>query len=343
MAQRFLVTLLTLGVIGSIGTRAAGTHTLVVLSHNDHTAYELDPASGRILQSFKAIDQPHEGVVSADGKTVFVAVPNGPVVSILDAATFKENGRIETPLFSRTPRRSPNAPANAPPTSASPHGVALNNDGSKLYVGLENADVPGVVVYDVKARRVLKKIDLVLNGGHYLAIQPGTDKLYYPHRNDDRVVVLDTKTDRILKIIPVKGGPVGVAFRPNGEVWLHEDGDGSVTVVNSTSDEVVAVIPTAGKGAGRIAVSPDGAFAASTHSGSGDVALIDTTTRQVVASVPLGKGPGFPLFSPDSSALYVMNAGEGDVAVIDVAARRVTARHKVGVNPFGGAIRLSTP
>jgi YVTN family beta-propeller protein len=342
MALRLLVTLLAFGVVSGAG--AAGTHTLVVLSHNDHTAYELDPASGKILRSFKAINQPHEGVVSADGKTVFVAVPNGPVVSILDGATFKETSRIETPLFSRTPRRAANAAADAAPqTSASPHGVALTNDGSKLYIGLENADVPGVVVYDVKARKVIKKIDLLLNGGHYLAIQPGTDKLYYPHRNDDRVVVLDTKTDRILKVIPVKGGPVGVAFRPNGEVWLHEDGDGSVTVVDSKSDEIVAVIPSGGTGAGRIAVSPNGAMAASTHSGSGDVALIDTASRKVVASVPLGKGPGFPLFSPDSSTLYVMNSGEGDVAVIDVASRKVTARHKVGVNPFGGAVRVATP
>jgi YVTN family beta-propeller protein len=342
MVRRLLVTVLALGFVSGAG--AAGTHTLLVLSHTDHTAYELDPASGKVLHSFKAIEQPHEGAVSADGKTVFVAVPNGPVVSILDAATFKEVSRIETPMFSRSPRRAANAAPGTPPqTSASPHGVALTNDGSKLYIGLENADVPGVVVYDVKAGKVLKKIDLVLNGGHYLAIQPGTDKLYYPHRNDDRVVVLDTTTDRILRIIPVKGGPVGVAFRPNGEVWLHEDGDGSVTVVDSKTDEVVAVIPTGGTGAGRIAVSPNGAMAASTHSGSGDVALIDAASRKVVASVPLGKGPGFPLFSPDSSTLYVMNYGDSDVAVIDVASRKVTARHKVGVSPFGGAVRVITP
>ena len=341
--HRRLLILLIAATLGS-GALAAGRHTLVVLSHNDHTAYELDPESGRILQSFKAPEQPHEGVVSADGRTVFVAVPNGPIVAILDAASFKEVARIETPLFSRTPRRSPNAPPTAKPsTSASPHGVALNNDGSKLYVGLENADVPGIVVYDVKARKVLRKIDLLLEGGHYLAIQPGTDKLYYPHRNDNRVVVLDTKTDRIVKIIPVKGGPVGVAFAPNGEVWLHEDGDGSVTVVDSKTDEVTAVIPTGGTGAGRIAVSPDGKFAASTHSGSGDVALIDAATRTVAATIPLGKGPGFPLFSPDGAKLYVMNAGQGDVAVVDVAAKTVSARHKVGVNPFGGAVRVTAP
>jgi len=342
MKTGLLVTLIAVS-LGS-GLTAASRHTLLVLSHDDHTAYELDPESGRILQTFKAPDQPHEGVVSSDGRTVFVAVPNGPIVAILDGATFKEIARIDTPLFTRSPRRAPNTPATAKPsTSASPHGVALNNDGTKLYVGLENADVPGIVVYDVKARKVSKKIDLLLEGGHYLAIQPGTDKLYYPHRNDNRVVVIDTKSDRIVKIIPVKGGPVGVAFAPNGEVWLHEDGDGSVTVVDSSTDEVKAVIPTGGTGAGRIAVSPDGKFAASTHSGSGDVALIDTATRSVAATIPLGKGPGFPLFSPDSAKLYVMNAGEGDVAVIDVAAKKVSARHKVGVNPFGGAIRPVAP
>ena len=70
------------------------------------------------------------------------------------------------------------------------------------------------------------------------------------------------------------------------------------------------------------------------------MALIDIASRKVAASVPLGKGPGFPLFSPDSSKLYVMNSGEGDVAVIDVAAKKVSARHKVGVNPFGGAVRM---
>src|SRR5262249_40450168 len=206
---------------------------------------------------------------------------------------------------------------------------------------VENDDVPGVVGYDVKAGKVVRKIDLLLRGGHYLQIQPGTDKLYYPHRNDNRVVVIDTKTDRIVKIVPVEGGPVGVAFAPNGEVWLHEDGDGSVTVVDSKTDEVVKGIPTGGKGAGRMAVSPDGRFAASTHSESEDVAIIDIAKRSVAATVKIGKGPGFPTFSPDSTKLYVMNSGMGDVAVVDLKTMAVSARHKVGKDPFGGGLRTT--
>ena len=48
MRTRLLVTLLS-AILGST-TFAAGNHTLVVLSHNDHTAYELDPADGKIMQ-----------------------------------------------------------------------------------------------------------------------------------------------------------------------------------------------------------------------------------------------------------------------------------------------------
>lgn len=153
--------------------------------------------------------------------------------------------------------------------------------------------------------------------------------------------MIDTKTDRILKIIPVEGGPVGVAFAPKGEVWFHEDGDGSVTVADSKSDQVIKVIQTGGKGAGRMAVSPDGKYAASTHSESQDVAIIDAASKSMLSTVKIGRGPGFPVFSPDSSRLYVMESGMGDVVVIDLKTMSVAARHTIGTDPFGGGLKTS--
>jgi len=307
---------------------AAQSHTLVVLSHSDHSAYELDPTTGAVLHKFTAADEPHEGIASPDGKTFYVAVPNGPHVVILDAATLKEKGRIESPYFR----------SSRPNGSSSPHGVALTTDGRKLYVGLENADVPGIVVYDTRTNRVIRKINVVLRGGHFLAIQPGTDKLYYPMREDNRVVVIDTRGDSIVKIIPMEGGPVGVGFAPNGDVWIHDDGDGAVRVIDSKSDSVIKVLTHVGQGAGRMAVSSDGKWAASTHGTSEDVALIDATSKAVVATIKTGRGPGFPVFSPDGSKLYVMNSGNGDVCVIDTKTMAVVNRYKVGSDPFGGGI-----
>ena len=36
-------------IVAAAATAAAQDHTLVVLSHSNHTVYELDPATGRIL------------------------------------------------------------------------------------------------------------------------------------------------------------------------------------------------------------------------------------------------------------------------------------------------------
>ena len=163
---------------------------------------------------------------------------------ILETAGFTEIGRIESPFFK-------SSRANG---SASPHGIALTGDGNKLYIGLENADSPdrrlrheGEQGPPQNRRRA--------PGWHFLAIQPGTDKLYYPMRDDNRVLVIDTKTDAITKIITVNGGPVGVGFAPNGEVWIHCDGDGSVAVIDGKRDSVVATVKNLGQGPGRTAVS----------------------------------------------------------------------------------------
>lgn len=307
---------------------AAQPHTIVALSHTDHTVYEIDPVSGRTMDTFKAAEQPHEGVAAPDGRTYYAAIPNGPHVVVLDAATFAQKALITSPFFT----------SSRPNKSASPHGSALTSDGRKLYVGLENADVPGIVVIDTATNRVIKKIDVMLRGGHFLAIQPKTDRLYYPMREDHRVLVIDTKTDTVTAIIPIDGGPVGVGFAPSGEVWIHNDGDGAVHVIDSATNTVVRTLKGLGKGAGRMAVSTDGRFAASTHGGSEDVALIDAATKTVLATIPVGKGPGFPIFSPDGSRLYVMNYGMGDIAVIDTATKAIVARHKAGASPFGGSL-----
>jgi DNA-binding beta-propeller fold protein YncE len=344
----------------------AQSHTIIALGHENHSVNEIDTTTGNTIHTFTAIDQPHEAAVSPDGKTIYAAVPSAAHVVILDAATFKEKGKIESPFFhGRTPQpagargqrggqrggaegagagnRGNALPGVNVPDSASPHGMGLTTDGSKLFISLENADVPGVVVYDTKANKVVKKIDVVLRGGHYLQVQPNTDKIYYPFRNDNRVMVIDGKTDAIKKIIDVTGGPVGVDFAPNGEVWIHGDGnngvEGQVNVIDGKTDTVVKTIQTPGKGAGRMAVSRDGKWAASTHQTTKDVAIIDTVKKEVVASVEVGGGPGFPIFSPDSKKLYVMVYNTSDIAVIDLSSMKVVNRWKAGEGTFGGVLR----
>src|SRR5262249_47419069 len=167
--MRTLLVAAALALAGS-SVMLAQSHTIVALGHGDFSVNELDPSSGAILHVFTAANQPHEAAISPDGKTIYASVPQAGHGVILDPATFKEKGRIETPFFhGRTPR-----PASAQAgrgrgrgaadaeggegrgrgnarqgvssaDSSSPHGMGLNADGSKLYIGVEAADVPGVV------------------------------------------------------------------------------------------------------------------------------------------------------------------------------------------------------
>jgi len=315
----------------------AQQHTVIALSHSDYTVYELDPVSGRIVSQYKAEHQPHEGAVSPDGRTVYASIPSAGHVIVLDATQgLRLVKKIDSEYFKRSTPRGEGGNLNA-----LPHGVALNTDGSKLYITVQFAEVPGIVVYDTKAGRVTKKIDILLEGGRQLAVDPRTEKIYYPMYDDDRVVVIDAKTDRILNIIPVEGQPVSADYTPNGEVWVHSDADGSVTVIDSNTDKVIKRIATGSEGQGRAAVSADGRYVASTRSGTGDAVIIDARTKEVAGRVPIGS-MSYPIFAPDGSKLYVMSSRpEGGVTVVDMRTMRAEARHKVGTSPFGGAIRIS--
>lgn len=342
LVNLFAVTVTAIGALVAAAPAVAQDYTIVALSHTDNMVSEHEPMSGRVLNKFVVsgpwFGEVHEGAITPDGKTMYVSVPYSKYVLILDLESFTEKGRIESAFFSRPEMtRSFARGVRRTTTTTDPHGVALNNDASKLYVTVEFAEVPGVVVYDVKARKVIKKIDTVVPG-NYLWVQPGTDKLYVPTRAD-RVLVIDTKTDTIQKVIPVQGAPNGVDFAPNGEVWVNGNADGSVTVIDSATDTVTRVIQTTGKGTGRVAVSPDGRFVAATV--GPQVAVIDAQTKSIRAMFTTTEsGQGFPLFSPDSTTLFVMNEVGGDMAIFDMRTMTDTGRrYPIGGASFGGGIR----
>ena len=331
----------------TVAPALAQDYTIIAVSHTDNKVSEVDPLTRQILSEFvipgEWFGETHEGAVSPDGRTIYVSVPYAKKVVMLDLVTFEERGAIESEYFSRPPQvRGFARIGRRETTSSDPHGVALNNDGSKVYITVQWAEVPGVVVYDVETEAI-KKIDTVI-AGNYLWVHPGTDKLYYPTR-DDRVVVIDTKTDRILRIIRLHAGsrPAGVDFGgPNDEVWVNGDGDGSVTVIDPTTDEVITVIHPRISGIGRIAVSPDGRLVAATQ--GPEVSLIDTRTKEILASLrisPDDTGHGFPLFSPDSNTLHVMNEYTDDMVTFDMRTMmQVGDRTPIGGAVFGGGIRL---
>ncbi|MGH6839154.1 MAG: YncE family protein, partial [Methylocella sp.] len=74
------------------------------------------------------------------------------------------------------------------------------------------------------------------------------------------------------------------------------------------------------------------------NSSDGTVSVIDTSTKTVVATIPVGTLPLGVAFSLDGKHAYVANGGSGDVSVIQTVKQKVVATVAVGTTPFGVAI-----
>lgn len=330
-------------LLASTSIASAQNYTVVALCHTDNKVAELDPGTGTTLRTFVVpggwFGETHEAAITSNGETMYVSTPYQKQVIVMDLVTFKQKGTIESPYFSRPLEvRSFARVGKRESTSSDPHGIALNDAETKLYVTVEFAEVPGVVVIDLKTGQSTK-IETV-SGGNYLWIQPTTDRLFLPTR-DNRVFVIDTKTDKIQKVIPVDGGPNGVSFAPNGEAWINGDRNGSVTVIDPVSLTVSKVFESRTKGAGRTAVSADGKWAAATH--GTEVTVFNVATKTVAAdfTFTLGEtGHGFPLFSPDGTKLHVLDEFSGTLSTFDLISMTDTGmRASVGGAAFGGGIR----
>jgi YVTN family beta-propeller protein len=71
---------------------------------------------------------------------------------------------------------------------------------------------------------------------------------------------------------------------------------------------------------GGAAVSRDGKYAYVTNYSSANVSVIDTSSKQVVTSVPTGSSPVGVAVSPDGTKVYVANSFPNSVTVIGTAA-----------------------
>ncbi len=137
------------------------------------------------------------------------------------------------------------------------------------------------------------------------------------------------------------GAPITAAITATpvqtGFAYIANQGDGTVSVINTTTSAVVATIPV-GQSPFGVSVSADGSKVYVSNQGSKSVSVISTTTNTVVSTISVGTNPAGLVVSPDGSTVYVTNSADGTVSVINTSTNLVTATISVGVQPTGISI-----
>lgn len=120
-----------------------------------------------------------------------------------------------------------------------------------------------------------------------VASSPDGTRVYVMNAGDNTISVIDTAADTVIATIALGGtainGPELIAVTPDGN-WLYVATlQGSVYVVSTSANRVVATISV--PDADAVVITPDGARAYVQTVSTGGVSVIDTATNAVFASI----------------------------------------------------------
>lgn len=221
------------------------------------------------------------------------------------------------------------------PVPCRPKGVVISPDDAFAYVNGETC----ISVIATATNTVVATFAPVGRGG--IAITPDGNFLYaIGDGRPGNVSVLATamNTGSVVATIPVGGIAQGVSISPDGaSAYVANNGDNTVSVIDTTTRTVVATVPVGG-GPFGLSVTPDGALVYVANEFQGGVSVIATATNRVVATVDVpGITPTGVALTPDGTFAYVTSC-DGTVAVVATATNTAVAKIPVGscVNTFEG-------
>jgi len=314
----------SLGLLGVMlaSTPAEAQPFAYVTNFSSNTVSVIDTATNTVVATVPVGTNPEGVAITPDGTRAYVANNGSGTVSLIDTASNTVVATVQV--------------------GTNPEGVAITPDGTHAYV--TNAGDHTVSVIETATHTVVATVPVGLGlgaAGGGVAITPDGTHTYLT--NEASVSVIETATNTEVATFFVGNSPRGVAITPDGTHAYVADVTGSVRVFDTATNTVVAsVLLGQGSGPSGVAITPDGTHAYVTEHFTDfaffDVAVIDTATNTVVATVHVGTNPEGVAITPDGTRAYVANMGSGTVSVIDTATNTVVATVPVDRGAFGVAI-----
>ena len=322
---------------------------LLVLEKSDNMLAIVDPATLQTVARVPAGPDPHEIVVSADGKFAYISNYGGNdsalnTISVVDLAARKALPPINLGALH------------------SAHGLAFA--GGKLYFTAETNKVIGR--YDPAAQSV----DWVLGTGqdrtHMIAVSEDIDRIFTSNVNSGTISIIELvsapvsgppppsspgtppalrpppvavrKTWRVTNVAAGRGAE-GFDLSSDGkEIWAANAQDATVTIIDIASKKVMDTVAIPVRGANRLKFTPDGKQVLISGLGGGatnNLAVLDAITRKVIRTFDWGGGAAGIVMVPDGSRAFVAVSGKDKVAALDLKSWEVMGFASTGKQPDG--------
>jgi YVTN family beta-propeller protein len=250
-----------------------------------------------------------------DAQLLYVSNMGKPIVSIINTTSDKVTGEIN---------------------SSTTGGVmAVDAIPQKVYVAPFEAGV--LEVYDAHTRGLIKTIPLpgaeiafpqppgdrflgsvsLLSGGWALDYDHNNQMLYVANYNKDQIVIVDTRTDKIVGTIPVPAHPIDVKVDPDSDVLLVASLAGNgLTFISTKTNQILNTIST-GSGPWGLDIDSKEKIAYVTNRGNNYVTVVDIPTQRIIAKVPIS-GPAQAITVDDNEhMIYASYMDQPKIVKID--------------------------
>ncbi len=271
-------------------------------------------AAGARTGGVKVGTHPHEIVLSADKKFAYVsdngilwmqyAGEGGNTISVINLARREKAGVIDLGKNRR------------------PHGMDLDPRTGRLLCTTENPF--GLLLIDTKTRKIARRYDVKGDAPHMVLLDKKAEWAYVSNTTTNTIAAVHLESGNV-KLIPTDARPQGGVLSHDGKLLYMTNSDGnSISIIDTDKKERVGVIPSAGKGPGRIALTPDGKTLVYNLQPGQAVGFADVATRKETALIPIGGNPLSLTMSRDGRFAYAGIQDQDKVVVISIPERKIT-------------------
>ncbi len=286
----------------------------------------------RTLQLVKVINTdiaPEHLAFSPDSRWYYQGNPDGDSVSVIDMQSLSKIKTISG--------------------FAEPLNITFLPDGSKAYVGNYGAHWVGVI--DVRRHELLKKIQIAavpgiaqLDPAKYLGEIKGINiaalsndgRYLYAADSDLAVVgVIDTQTDKVIKVIRVGPDPWRIYMSHDGKYGITaNNGDETISIINTRTNSVAATLEA---GPDMTGINFAGGKAFVISSTSGFVYVYDMNRLKPAGRIRIGVNIQLETATTDiaEEKLYLAESTNHEVVIIDAKTHAIERVKNVGLFPWG--------
>lgn len=297
---------------------------LVALNKTEASLTIIDPKEMKVIGKVPTGDAPHEVVLSADGKTAFVAnygaQTPGSSLSVIDLEAKKELRRVDLSPLLR------------------PHGLV--EVSGKIYFTSETNRLIGR--YDPATNRVDWLMGTGQNATHMIVVTPDQKRIYTANIASDSVTAFEFQNippaPSKITHIAVGKQPEAIDVSPDGkEVWVGLNAEGAIDVIDTATSKVTEKVKL-GERPYRVKFSPDGTQVFATMPNTKEIIIINSATKKEVKRIKLESVPLGIVFSKDGKTAFVSAVQSDFILKIDLEKGEVTGKAVSGQAPDGVAL-----